>query len=94
MPKVIKLSDKLSTFNFSSPQEEYKLYRESFLKSELGGIYQSIPWNELIKSFKLKRTKVGRKSLFDNQGQLALMFLKAYTDLLFSAELKNSSCTP
>ncbi len=81
MSKVIKLSEKLSTINFNSPQEEYYLYRESFLRSELGGIYQSIPWEELVRSFKLKRSRVGRKSLFDNQGQLALMFLKAYTSL-------------
>lgn len=81
MSKVIKLSEKLSTINFNSPQEEYNLYRKSFLRSELGGIFQSIPWNELIHSFKLKRRNLGRKSLFDNQGQLALMFLKAYTDL-------------
>lgn len=81
MPKVIKLAEKLGTINFYSPQEEYYLYRKSFLKSELGGIYQSIPWNELICCFNLKRSKVGRKSLFDKQGQLALMFLKAYTDL-------------
>jgi hypothetical protein len=81
MPKVIKLADKLGTINFYSPQQEYNLYRESFLKSELGQIYQSIPWNALVQSFKLKRTRVGRKSLFDLQGQLALMFLKAYTDL-------------
>lgn len=81
MSKIIKLSEKLSTINFYSPHQEYNLYRESFLQSELGLIYQSIPWKELIQVFKLKRAKVGRKALFDNQGQLALMFLKAYAGL-------------
>ncbi len=81
MSKVIKLTEKLSQINFFSPQQEYELYRSSFLKSELGQIFQSIPWNELIGSFKLKPSKVGRKALFDSQGQLALMFLKAYTNL-------------
>jgi hypothetical protein len=81
MSKVINLSKKLGIINFFSPQQEYELYQTAFLESELGGIYQSIPWKELIKSFKLKRTRVGRKSLFDSQGQLALMFLKAYTGL-------------
>jgi hypothetical protein len=81
MSKIIKLSEKLSTINFYSPQQEYDLYRASFLRSELGGIYQSIPWQELIKSFKLKPCQVGRKSLFDNRGRLALMILKAYTSL-------------
>ncbi len=81
MTKVIKLSEKLSTINFYSPQEEYDLYRKSFLGSELGSIYQCIPWNELIKSFRLKRKCSGRNPLFDRQGQLALMFLKSYTSL-------------
>ena len=81
MSKIIKLSEKLSQINFFSPQQEYELYRLSFLRSELGQIYQSIPWNDLIGSFKLKPAKVGRKALFDSQGQLALMFLKAYTGL-------------
>jgi hypothetical protein len=81
MSKIIKLSEKLSQINFFSPHQEYDLYRSSFLNSELGQIYQSIPWNELIRSFKLKSAKVGRKALFDSQGQLALMFLKAYTGL-------------
>ncbi len=81
MSKVIKLCEKLSTINFYSPQQEYDLYRESFLRSELGGIYQCIPWDELIRGFRLKLSKVGRKALFDSQGQLALMFLKSYTDL-------------
>ena len=74
MSKIIKLSEKLSQINFFSPHQEYDLYRSSFLNSELGQIYQSIPWNELIRSFKLKSAKVGRKALFDSQGQLALMF--------------------
>ncbi len=38
-------------------------------------------WDELIRGFRFKLSKVGRKALFDSQGQLALMFLKSYTDL-------------
>lgn len=81
MSKVINLHEKLSVLNFFSPQQEYELYRNSFLQSELGSIYQSIPWKSLIKDFKLRPAKVGRKSLFDSQGKLALMFLKSYTGL-------------
>lgn len=81
MSKVIKLSEKLSQINFFSPLQEFELYRSSFLKTELGQIYQSIPWNDLVITFKLKPAKVGRKALFEPQGQLALMFLKAYTGL-------------
>jgi len=81
MSKVIKLSEKLALLNFFSPQQEYELYRESFLQSELGLIYQSIPWKAMIRDFRLKPAKVGRKALFDSQGKLALMFLKSYTGL-------------
>jgi len=81
MSKVIKLSEKLAQLNFFSPQQEYELYRASFLQTELGLIYQSIPWKGLIRDFRLKPAKVGRKALFDSQGKLALMFLKSYTDL-------------
>jgi hypothetical protein len=81
MSKIIKLSEKLSTINFYSRQQEYDLFWKSFLKSELGQIHQSIPWDDLVKSFKFKRRKSGRIPLFDPKGQLALMFLKAYTNL-------------
>jgi len=81
MTKIIKLSEKLAQLNFFSPQQEYELYRASFLQTELGLIYQSIPWKEMIRDFRLKPAKVGRKALFDSQGKLALMFLKSYTDL-------------
>jgi len=81
MTKIIKLSEKLSQLNFYSPQQEFELYHSSFLQSELGQIYKSIPWEAMIKDFRLRPAKVGRKALFDCQGKLALMFLKSYTDL-------------
>lgn len=62
MAKIIKLSDKLGTINFYSPQQEYDEYRRSFLASELGLIYQSIPWKDLIGSLRPKRKQAGRKS--------------------------------
>lgn len=79
MTKVIKISEKISEINFNSPQQDFKLYYQAFLETELGRIYQDIPWNDLIKSMKLTRYKTGRKPLFDRQGMLALMFLKSYT---------------
>lgn len=81
MSKVINIFEKLSSFNFLSPQQEFGLFQKAFLNSELGEIYQSIPWNDLIQTLRLKPYKVGRKPLFDRQGQLALMFLKSYTGL-------------
>jgi len=81
MAKIIKISEKLSTLNFYSPQQEFELYQKAFLASPLGRLHESIPWKELAKSFQLREKKTGRKSLFDSQGKLALMFLKSYTSL-------------
>lgn len=79
MAKLINFQHVLSEINFLSPREEFSLYWQSFLNSDLGKVYQSIPWPELIKSFRLKKDQKGRKSLFTPKGKLALMFLKAYT---------------
>lgn len=85
MTKLLQISEKLSEINFNSPQQDFNLYYQAFLETELGGIYQCIPWNDLIKIMKLKRYTTGRKPLFDRQGMLALMFLKSYTG--FSDEM-------
>jgi len=79
MSKIIKIHEKLATINFYSFQQEYELYRKAFLESNLGEIYQSIPWKALVKSFGIKDNRKGRKSLFSSEGKLSLMFLKAYT---------------
>jgi hypothetical protein len=80
MEKLIRIFERTQPINFLSPQNEYNLYRSSFLSSELGLIYQRIPWKELIKSFGLKDKHHGPVSLFSPQGKLALMFLKSYTN--------------
>jgi len=79
MAKLLNFQHVLSEINFLSPREEFSHYYQSFLDSDLGGIYQGIPWSEMIKAFGLKKDQKGRKSLFSPQGKLALMFLKAYT---------------
>jgi len=66
---------------FGSPQKEYGLYRKSYLESEPGKICQAIPWQELVKSLKLKEKRNGRTSPFSLQGKRVLMILKAYTGL-------------
>ena len=80
MGKLIRIFERTQPINFLSPQNEYNLYRSSFLNSELGLIYQGIPWQELILSFGLKDKRHGPDSLFSPQGKLALMFLKSYTN--------------
>jgi hypothetical protein len=81
MSKLQRIFESTPEISFISPQKEFSLYWNSFLASELGKIYQAIPWNELVKSFKLKEKRKGRLALFSPQGKLSLMFLKAYTGL-------------
>ncbi len=38
------------------------------MESELGKIYQVIPWNDLIKLLKLKKPRKGRGAYFSPQG--------------------------
>jgi hypothetical protein len=81
MSKLRRIYETTQEINFLSPQKEFSLYWNSFLESELGRIYRSIPWQDLVKSLKLKEKRKGRTSQFSPQGKLALMFLKAYTGL-------------
>jgi hypothetical protein len=81
MRKLQRIFESTPEISFISPQKEFSLYWESFLESELGQIYQAIPWAGLIKSFNLKEKRKGRRAQFSPQGKLALMFLKAYTGL-------------
>ena len=80
MRKLQRIFKSTSEISFISPQKEFSLYWTSFLESELGKIYQALPWEKLIKSLKLKENRKGRH-FFSPQGKLALMFLKAYTGL-------------
>lgn len=41
-------------------------------------MYQSIPWFELTKAFKLSEKRKGPKCIFSPRGKVALMFLKNY----------------
>ncbi len=81
MRKLQRIFESTPEISFISPQTEFSLYWNSFLKSELGKIYQSIPWKELSKNLKLKEQHNGRAANFSPQGKLALMFLKAYSGL-------------
>ena len=81
MRKLQRLFEFTPEISFISPQKEFSLYWSSFLESELGKIYQTIPWQKLIRSLKLKENRKGRFSQFSPQGKLALMFLKSYSGL-------------
>lgn len=81
MRKLHRIFESTAEISFISPQQEFSLYWNSFLESELGKIYQAIPWDQLVKSLKLKEKRKGRKSMFGPQGKLALMFLKSYSGM-------------
>jgi len=81
MSKLQRIFESTPEISFISPQTEFILYWNSFLESELGKIYQAIPWEGLIRLLKLRENRKGRFALFSPQGMLALMFLKAYSGL-------------
>lgn len=79
MAKIINLGENLSRINLFSPHHDKKLYWNEFLASNLGQIYQSIPWDGLVPLFSTRKDKRGQKGFFSTQGKLGLMFLKSYT---------------
>ena len=84
MTKLRQLPHKILTqeIEFSTPHNQANHYWDHFLTTELGVIYQSIPWKELANHFRPKRhDKRGQKPEFDLQGKIALQFLKCYSGL-------------
>jgi hypothetical protein len=67
MSKLQRIFESTPEISFISPQKEFSLYWNSFLGSELGIIYQAIPWKELIKHLKLKEQRNGRIATFNPQ---------------------------
>ncbi|NTW33940.1 MAG: transposase [Bacteroidetes bacterium] len=84
MTKIIQLPKKIRCrqIEFSTPHEQASEYWDYFLTTELGGIYQSIPWDALCNDFRPKRKENrGKKAEFDLQGKIALQFLKPFSGL-------------
>lgn len=82
MGKIVNFSHTLSELNFTTPHHDRKVYYDYFLTTNIGRMYLVIPWEKLLGLFlekKKSQVKRGRPLLFDLRGQLALMFLKAYT---------------
>lgn len=80
MAKIRRLFETSLTLNFERPEDALPQYWSGFLQTDLGKIYQAIPWKELMVVFGLKTHSVGRKATFSPQGKLALMFLKSYAN--------------
>ena len=78
MRKIRRIYETTQEINFISPQKEFLLYWNSFQQSELGHIYQAIPWHGLARKLKIRDYRKGPDRIFSPQGMLALMFLKSY----------------
>lgn len=78
MTKIRRITDLQCEFSFFSPQENFDAYYERFLASDLGKIHSAIPFDELVKTFRLQESQKGPKSIFSSKGKIALMFLKHY----------------
>ena len=76
--KIRRISNFQSQISFPNLDRDLELYRSSFLSSSLGQLYQSIPWEALIKELGLKDSHKGPRSIFSPRGKIALMFLKHY----------------
>jgi len=78
MSKIQRISEFQQELSFFNAQENFDIYYDRFLSSDLGKIHIAIPFDNLIKHFKLKESRKGTKSLFSPKGKIALMFLKHY----------------
>lgn len=78
MIKIRRISDFQHQFSFLDQHEHFEVFYERFLESDLGKIFMAIPWDGLVKKFRLKDCKKGPTSIFSPRGKLALMLLKHY----------------
>ena len=76
--KVRRISSYQCRLRFDSLEQIYQAHWAAFMHSDLGKIYQAIPWQELTRLLGLRDHAKGPESLFSPQGKLALMFLKHY----------------
>lgn len=78
MAKIRRFNNFQHEFSFTAQTEQYDVFFNRFLASDLGKIYSAIPWDDLVGTFGLADSKKGPLSIFSPQGKLALMFLKHY----------------
>ncbi|MFC2111308.1 transposase [Bacteroidota bacterium] len=76
--KVQRISETSLEINFNSPRQEFSLYWNLFLQSDIGKVYLTIPWHELVGHFKIKENRKGPTRIFSPRGMLALMILKSH----------------
>jgi len=76
--KVQKISEFQHHLAFNFLENNFEGFYSRFLESDLGKIYLAIPWQDLVKAFKLKSHHKGPDCIFSHKGKIALMFLKHY----------------
>lgn len=76
--KVRRISEFQSRIDFPNFDTNYERYLASFKSSDLGKIYNALPWADLVSTFGLSNKKKGPTSIFSPRGKIALMFLKNY----------------
>lgn len=64
MAEIQRFDNFQHIFSFTSHTDEFDLFFSRFLESDLGKIYSSIPWDELVISFGLKESSKGPMSTF------------------------------
>jgi len=76
--KVQRINESSLEINFNSPRQEFSLYWNLFLQSEIGNIYLTLPWADFVKHLKIKENRKGPTRIFSPRGMVALMILKSY----------------
>ena len=77
--KIRRISEFQGKIIFPSFDNHFDRYVESFKATELGKIFNAIPWTKLAKQFGLEEHHKGPQCIFSPRGKLALMFLKNYS---------------
>lgn len=70
----------MQTYLFDPIYEESS-YQSAFLQTDLGRLYQAIPFDKLATLFPVKRNPQGKKPWLDVKGMIGLEVLKFYTGL-------------
>jgi len=76
--KIRRLSQFQKQITFPNFDNVLDKHLSVFQQTDLGKIYEGVPWNDLAKSFGLKENTKGPDCIFSPRGKLALMFLKHY----------------
>lgn len=72
MSKLQRISNFTQQFSFFNINENFDSFYAQFLASDLGKIHQSVPFEELTKTFKIKECNKGAISHFGPKGKLGL----------------------